>query len=105
MKDDWENDPSWQRFRGHVMAEMLPKLLDSSLMVSLCPTDVGDAKYWVELGASIMHDKPIIVVAAPGRKIPERLLRVADKVIRADLSSEEGMRDLSEAIALLVADD
>jgi hypothetical protein len=98
------SDPAWDRFRGHVLAEMLPKLIDSAMTVSLCPSDnegVGDVKYWVELGASIMLDKPIIVVAHPNRVIPERLRRVADEVITADLGSEAGIKELGERLALV----
>ena len=54
---------------------------------------------WVELGASIMLDKPILVVASPGQELPERLERVADLIVYADMDTERGRMWLNDAIA------
>jgi hypothetical protein len=107
MTEDWANDPVWRDFAMRVRAEMLPQLTDSSICVSIAPGDRGngDVKYWVELGASIMLDKPIVVVAHPGHQLPERLLRVADKVVYADLGTDQGQQAVAEALALLVGED
>ena len=101
---DWSHDPAWRAFAGGVLADMLPKLTGSALAISLVPEDgsEGDVKYWVELGASIMLDKPIVVVCAPGRQLPEHLVRVADKVLEVDLHTDEGQRRLAETLTLLI---
>lgn len=101
--DDFEHDPSWRDFRKHVLGEMLPMLTESAISVSLCPDGEGDVKYWVELGASIMLDKPIIVLASPGTSIPERLRRVADEVVLADVSTLAGQKAIAEAIGVTIA--
>lgn len=41
----------------------------------------GTRKYWVELGATIMLDKPIIVVAFDRRSVPRKLRLVADEIV------------------------
>jgi hypothetical protein len=102
---DWTRDPGWKRYAEHALTEMVPKLAGSSVAFSLVPQGgeyaQGDVKYWVELGAAIMLDKPIVVVAAPGQALPERLVRVADEVVRADLTTEAGQKEFSERMVLL----
>jgi hypothetical protein len=38
-------------------------------------------KFAVELGFSIMLDKPIIAVVAPGTQVPGKLVAVADEIV------------------------
>ena len=55
------------------------------MVISMLPTSgQADAKFAVELGLSIMLDKPIVVVAREGQHVPAKLERVANAVIRAD---------------------
>lgn len=59
----------------------MPKIGGSAVTLSVVPDGEGDAKYWVELGASIMLDKPMIVVAFDRRSIPRKLRLVADEIV------------------------
>jgi len=61
---------------------MAPKLAHSATTISLVPDGEGDVKFWVELGASIMLDKPIIAVVIGDTPIPAKLNRIADEIIR-----------------------
>lgn len=100
---EWWKDPEWKEYADHVMNDMVPMLSESSMTFSIYPTSGhGDVKYWVELGASIMMDKPIIVIVHPGVSISERLKRVADHVLYADMNddaSREKLVDRLEQIA------
>lgn len=98
------NDPIWRQWTERVLEEMLPKLSQSAINVSIAPGDEGDVKFWVELGASIMLDKPIIVVVEPGREVPGKLRQVADRIVAIDLSTEDGQKQLTEAIVLTLAE-
>lgn len=82
----YENDPEFIEWRNRVQADLVPKLEDSAMTISLVPEGETDIKFAVELGLSIMMDKPIIAVFRPGTKIPERLARVADEIVEADFS-------------------
>lgn len=53
----------------------------SRLTVSLVPQGPADIKFAVELGLSIMLDKPIIAVVEPGQEIPGKLRAVADRIV------------------------
>lgn len=108
---DWGDSPEFRRYAAHALEEMLPKLSGSEFCVSIAPSPGGegkgrgDVKYWVELGASIMLDKPILVIAAPGQKLPERLRRVADEVFEVDWTSADAQQELAEKLAVYVEKD
>lgn len=94
MNDDyhqlWEH-PDMVAWVEHVAKDLVPKVKSSSVTVSIVPhTDKVDIKYAVELGVNIILDKPILVVAEPGRQIPKKLQLVADAIVYADLHTEEG---------------
>ena len=102
---DWPDqlDPderaSWDAFVEHVRTETLVKMDESLFVMSLVPRGEVDVKFAVELGLSIMLDKPIVAVVQPGQPIPERLRMVCDEVVEADIDVEEGRRQVAEAIA------
>lgn len=84
MTDPWQ-DPTAKRWIHHVIDDMVPKLEGSALVVSMVPNDrEGDVKFWVELGASIMLDKPIIAVVMNDAPVPAKLRLVADEVVRLE---------------------
>jgi len=88
-----------REFQRVVTEGLVPKIEGSSFCVSLCPDDeVLDAKFCVELGAMIMLDKPIIAIARPGRTLPPKLELIADKIVHADITTDEGQELLHEAI-------
>ena len=45
-------------------------------------TTAGDVQYWTELGGAIMLDKPILAIVFGDARVPEKLARVADEVVR-----------------------
>jgi ABC-type nitrate/sulfonate/bicarbonate transport system substrate-binding protein len=107
---DWTNEltpderEGWEDFVDHFRRDALEKMTDSAAMISLVPKSGGfDVKFAVELGAGIMLDKPIIAVVMPDAEVPEKLRRVADAVIEADIDTEEGRDEVSKAIAQVFA--
>lgn len=86
-EDNWQH-PEMKRWIGHVIDEMVPKMERSSVIISLCPPKGewgdGDIKFWVELGAAIMMDKPIIGVVLNDRPVPRKLALVADEIVRLE---------------------
>lgn len=83
MADEWD-DPAAKAWARHVIEDMVPKLEGSAVSISLVPDDrVGDVKYWVELGASIMLGKPIVVVVLGDTPLPPKLEQIADEIVRA----------------------
>lgn len=98
-------DPQWDAFVADFRADAVSKIAESALTISLVPggdeaDDHFDVKFAVELGASIMLDKPIVLLAIPGRVIPPGLRRVAHAVIELehDLDTEAGQQEAQTKI-------
>lgn len=92
----FEKSPEWLDFEKSVVLSMLPALENSAMVATLVPRGDGDVKWAVELGFSILRDKPILAIVPPDREIPERLRRVADEIVVGNLP--EDREKIGEAI-------
>lgn len=101
---DLSNDPEFKAWAKRVRAHVLPQISDSALTVSLVPEGETDIKFAVELGLSVMLDKPIIAVVQPGTKVPEHLVRVADRIVEADLGDPGGAAKIQASIQAALDD-
>lgn len=99
MSDPWE-EPTTKKWVEQVIEGMVPKMESSALVLSLVPNDrKGDVKFWVELGASICMDKPIIAIVIGDRPLPPKLELIADEVVYL----EEGVNvQASEELAAAI---
>lgn len=96
--DDWEN------FKAHVKENLIPQIEGSSLFVTIVPSGEVDIKFAIELGLSIMYDKPLIAVIPPGRKISEKLARVVDRFVEFDVNDASQHDRLAAVISEVAAD-
>lgn len=96
---DWD-DPTAKQWVQHVLEKMKPEMEASAAIAQIVPDDPeGDVKFWVELGASIMMEKPIVAVVFPGRTIPPKLARIADEIVHLpDGVTPAASEDLADAI-------
>lgn len=95
MSDDFDD----RQFQKVVTEGLVPKVEGSAMFVSICPgTDRIDAKFCVELGVAIMLDKPILAIVAPDQEVPYKLREVAEMVVVADITTDEGRRLVAQAI-------
>lgn len=78
------DDPDFDAWEADVRTNLVPKLRDSACTVSLVSTSEPDAKIAVELGLSLLLDKPIIFVVLDGAQPNENMRRVARKIIETD---------------------
>lgn len=108
MSSDWveelepEDRTQWDEFVDHFRRDALSKIEGSGLFLSLVPREGFDVKFAVELGAAIMMDKPILAVVMPGTEISQHLRRVVDKIVEADLETEEGQDQIAIALREMV---
>lgn len=100
LRDPWQ-DPRAQRWLERVRTELLPMLDSSGAAVSICPPEDSEinVQFCVELGAMILMNKPIILAVPPGRRIPDKLARVADEIVELDLDSPTSRQRMADAIA------
>ena len=93
---EWHQHPEVKAWLRKMRANLVPMIRDSAVSVSIVPSGEPDVKFSVELGLSIMLDKPIIAVVTPGAKVPSKLVKVADEIIEGDLHTEEGRARLAD---------
>jgi hypothetical protein len=104
MSDDPFKTAAWRAYAKRAEEELVPMLRDSVVSLSIVPSGETDIKYALELGMSIMLDKPIIALIAPGAEIPGKLRLVADHVIEVDLTDESSRNRLSIALGKIIDD-
>lgn len=101
---EWDQAMSqeeWDRFEAEVREQVVDKMVDSALVTTLNPAEQEpDVKLAVEVGMTILLDKPMLLIAREGDYIPPMLERVAHAVIRhsGDLASAEGKEELWTAL-------
>jgi nucleoside 2-deoxyribosyltransferase len=98
MGDIWKDDPDVQEWARRMLSDLVPMISDSDCTVSLLPHGEPDVKFAVELGFSIMLDKPIIAIVDPGQQIPARLLRVVDEIVEGPVGAPDFHERLDAAI-------
>lgn len=102
---DWIDDldpderERWDAFVTHFRRDALEKISDSTAFVAIAPTEL-DVKFCVELGAAIMLDKPLLVIAMEGAEVPSQLRKIS-VVVHADLDTEAGRLAIESAIRTL----
>lgn len=79
--DEVWDTPVGREWRQRMNRDLLPMIKDSAVSITIAPGQDPDAKIAVELGYTILLDKPLMVLAPRGRHVPERLRKVADAVI------------------------
>lgn len=98
-------DNEMREFADHALHEMFPKLKASAMSVTLIPNGPGDVKLWVEMGAAIMLNKPIIVVLCGDAPLPPKLALIADDVVRMVTPEDvEGQADMQAAIERVLSE-
>lgn len=97
MSEVWD-DPDYREWEEHVRNVLIPMLNDSAATISVVPPE-PDIKFAVELGLSILMDKPIICLVQPGSKIPAALVRAADEIVEVDIKGDPdgSQRSIAEA--------
>jgi hypothetical protein len=77
-----KEDRAWADYSDRFRREVLPKLLDSAVFMSI-GSEVGtfDVRQATELGAALLMGKPILLVIPRGRNISPQLRRAADEII------------------------
>lgn len=92
------------RWVQHIREDTVKKMADSAFVMSIVPSGETDIKFAVELGLSIMLDKPIVAIAMNGTEVPPGLRRVAHAVIEVpDIDTEAGQVELKRQLDRVIA--
>ena len=100
---EWWDDPAIRKFLRHAESSALPKITDSALTIHI----VGrpDAKLAVELGFTLLLDKPLVLVVPPGCTVPAHLARAADDIVEWTEDPRELSVRVHGAVARVLGDE
>ena len=99
--EDPFDSPEWHAYVQQAEEKLIPMMRECGKVLTMVPRGDTDVKFAVELGFSIMLDKPIIAVVLPGATVPPKLAKIADAVVEVDLNdpaSGERLADVIRAI-------
>jgi hypothetical protein len=110
MSAEWMEDPEAREWARRVLDDLVPMIRGSAATVSILPGpgSEADVKFAVELGLSIMLGKPIILAVPAGRRVPAKLVQVADEIVELPSEAEEfaaAQERLQAAIARVLPGD
>jgi nucleoside 2-deoxyribosyltransferase len=96
----WE-DPDYDAWEQRVREAVVPVMERAAVAITLIPGTRADVRFAVELGLSIMLDKPIIALVQPGMKIPNALAAVAAEIVEVDIARDPdgAQRSITDAFA------
>src|SRR4051812_5105551 len=96
MTGDMWDEPEAREWSESVLREMAPKLASSAFSISMYDGK-HDVKLWVELGASIYMNKPILLTVFEGAEIPPKLALIADEIVRLKSLDDPESKEKFEA--------
>ena len=95
----------WRDFARNVVADMVPKMKDSALVIGLAaPSAEADVKMAVEIGYCLLLGKPLLIMAAKEGDVHPGLLRAADEVVYGEVQHPKTQAAMQAAIARMVPD-
>lgn len=86
---DWIDMPEAQAWARRMLDELVPMIDESAVTISIVPKGPSDIKFAVELGLSVMLDKPIVALVFPGTRVPAKLARVVDEIVEWSGSAQD----------------
>lgn len=101
------DDPEVRAWMQRAIDELVPKLRESAATISVVPDVVGlgDIKFALETGMTLLLGKPLILAVVPGRQVPAGLVRAADRIIDFDERNPAAAMDaIQRALTELVPD-
>ena len=100
MSDDPFDDPEFAGWADDVLTGMYPRMKDKAVVMSILPEEPsrGDVKLWVEIGAALMLDKPLILMVDRDTVVPEKLAHCADEIVRANIGDPDAAGLVHDAI-------
>lgn len=80
----FQEDSTAKRWMEHQMNEVMPKMVESAMVLQTLTPHEGrdeDPAFWLQLGAAIMLEKPVIAMVFEGANVPEKLRLIADEIV------------------------
>lgn len=86
-RDNPYDSPDFKRWADTMREKLIPNMADSANVLMIAPdleTAQFDIEFALQIGACILLEKPLILLAQRGRTIPPKLRAIADRIIESD---------------------
>jgi hypothetical protein len=90
------DDPEWKRFEDRIRKRMIPEMESSATTLMIAPDASNpsfDVQFAVQIGACVLLEKPLLVLAIAGRPMPPKLERIADRIIYVESTDDPSIKD------------
>lgn len=79
----------FRRWADDMRERLIPNMKDSASVLMIAPRMEGkfDIEFALQIGASILLHKPLILLVHRGSTIPPKLRAIADRIIETDLDN------------------
>jgi len=95
---DFPDDDDTNTYLEHFRREVIPEIRRATINLTVYSGKV-DPKLCLELGASILLDKPLLVVAVKGSHLPPKLRLLADRVVEVeDVDAPGASEEIKRAV-------
>jgi len=103
--DTFDSD-EFRHWADDMRARLIPKMRGSASVLMIAPKmeEKFDIEFALQIGASILLEKPLILLVDRKRNIPPKLRAIADRIIETDLNKvtmhqEEIQQQIRQAMA------
>jgi hypothetical protein len=100
------DDDGFRRWADDMRKRLIPKMADSASILMIAPRMESefDIEFALQIGASILLEKPLILLVDRTRTIPPKLRAIADRIIETDLNNmtmdaADTQKQIQQAIA------
>jgi hypothetical protein len=105
MKSPYES-ADFKRWARDMRKRLIPEMRSSGHVLMIAPnlsTDF-DIEFALQIGATILLEKPLILLRHKGRIVPPKLLAIADRIIEADLDDPVSVMEAQEQVRRAMSD-
>src|SRR3954471_7136654 len=84
-------DPEFERFQRDVRTKLIPRMRDGAVVTMIAP-DISaefDVYFALQVGAALVLEKPIVLIADRSRTLSPKLERLADRIINVDFADPD----------------
>ena len=98
---DFMDVPEVREWLESADREMLPMMEQSQIALALYTGKI-DAKLCLEIGAAVLYDKPIVIMATHVGDVPANLAKCAAKIVCGDPLDPITKKHLADAVAEII---
>lgn len=89
QRDSPYKSDEFKDWADRMRERLIPKMQDSANVLMIAPNMSAefDIEFALQIGATILLEKPLILLVDRGRTIPPKLRAIADRIIETDLDT------------------